>query len=904
MSSGNRFFYRPLILLALLWPCLLGAAPTVITQAASDVSDESATLNGTINVNSVGNWLVDFEFGTDASNLFRTRSSEPFSIQGGTVGNTTVALTGQLLTQPGTTYYYRVRARDLDNSLAATRGAVQSFTTSAPSTPPEIAALPHFSIPSVSHRDAFLRADVSPGSSPARLTVRYGTNRNQLNLSKVIEDPVSPSAVFDPQEVSITLNNLSPRTTYYFQWEASNSEGTGQSEIETFRTTLPPTVAALPATDVLPNSAVLNGSYDPNGGLNALVRFEYGESLEFGNSVSASSILSATGAATHNAAISQLEADTLYFYRVVSRSVSTQTIEESQPRSFRTPALNQLPRLNDAPLVIELNAADATLELANFHTGASETTITLEYGTTPAFGSASVYPFTLAEERTVGRIEFDLVDLPQNTLFYYRFTASNAAGEVFSQVRTFETPEAPEIITGDPVSISGLVISVNGVLRNNGGSYSPTIEWGTTPELGNESRLAAVDALGDQTVLARFPVDPSTTYFYRFSIFDGFNTYYGETKSVTSTPPITLPDVGDPVLDTRRFGVVQASFRPHVSAESAVITSNGFLFPGGSDASFVVEYGTTNALGMMSTEPFLLPRGQLSFAHFTLYDLDAETTYFWRLKGTNSVGTVHSSIKSFTTLKAPLVNTDPAISVTKTSATLVGNISPDFWQYDLEFVYGVDPENLNMADDETSPDSVQSVFDFHIDTSNRRVTLPVSGLLPATTYYYRLKAGATSIFPQPTYLGELMSFTTRGLLEQWRLEHYGTEANSGDAADLASSDALGISNIVKYALGLAPQDPLPEMVTMDVDEAASRLRLTFNRDPRKTEITYLVEASNSLEGAWEIIATSTGGGSAEGVADIVESPESESRMSVEVTDSRGTNIERRRFIRLRIERVE
>jgi len=48
------------------------------------------------------------------------------------------------------------------------------------------------------------------------------------------------------------------------------------------------------------------------------------------------------------------------------------------------------------------------------------------------------------------------------------------------------------------------------------------------------------------------------------------------------------------------------------------------------------------------------------------------------------------------------------------------------------------------------------------------------------------------------------SFTTWTALQAWRQQWFGTTDNSGSAADTYVSSGDGLSNLMKYALGLNP----------------------------------------------------------------------------------------------------
>ncbi len=93
-------------------------------------------------------------------------------------------------------------------------------------------------------------------------------------------------------------------------------------------------------------------------------------------------------------------------------------------------------------------------------------------------------------------------------------------------------------------------------------------------------------------------------------------------------------------------------------------------------------------------------------------------------------------------------------------------------------------------------------------------------------------------------------------LEAWRQTHFGTTANSGQAADAADPDGDGLANLLEYAFGENPMvaNDGPSVVTTT---PGGVLALTFVHidDPA---LSYVVEASNDLAGPWSPAQTYTG----------------------------------------------
>jgi hypothetical protein len=91
--------------------------------------------------------------------------------------------------------------------------------------------------------------------------------------------------------------------------------------------------------------------------------------------------------------------------------------------------------------------------------------------------------------------------------------------------------------------------------------------------------------------------------------------------------------------------------------------------------------------------------------------------------------------------------------------------------------------------------------------------------------------------------------------ENWREQNFttaqlGNWATSGDAGDPADD---GVSNLMKYALGLNPNEPAVSGLPAPGQAAVNGktyLTLTFTEQAALTDITYTVEVSSDLQN-WE-----------------------------------------------------
>ncbi|MEN9841090.1 MAG: hypothetical protein RL376_890, partial [Verrucomicrobiota bacterium] len=94
-------------------------------------------------------------------------------------------------------------------------------------------------------------------------------------------------------------------------------------------------------------------------------------------------------------------------------------------------------------------------------------------------------------------------------------------------------------------------------------------------------------------------------------------------------------------------------------------------------------------------------------------------------------------------------------------------------------------------------------------------------------------------------------------LDSWRLATFGTDANTGPAADLADPDTDGLPNLLEYAFGTSPgsaaSSAAPAVSLLPAP--TSKLQLSFLR--ARSDLTYTVETSSDLLN-WSAIATNPG----------------------------------------------
>ena len=159
-------------------------------------------------------------------------------------------------------------------------------------------------------------------------------------------------------------------------------------------------------------------------------------------------------------------------------------------------------------------------------------------------------------------------------------------------------------------------------------------------------------------------------------------------------------------------------------------TVAGTVNPNGEATTWHVEYGKSTTYGSKSATSNAGSGTTNIDVTATIANLEAGTTYHYRLVASNGTGTSRGADGIVTTSATPSVVTSPAGSVTTTSANLMGTVNPNGRPTTWSFEYGTS----------TSYGTKTPVQNAGAGTSTLNVSAPVSGLQAGRSYHYRLVA--------------------------------------------------------------------------------------------------------------------------------------------------------------------
>jgi hypothetical protein len=164
------------------------------------------------------------------------------------------------------------------------------------------------------------------------------------------------------------------------------------------------------------------------------------------------------------------------------------------------------------------------------------------------------------------------------------------------------------------------------------------------------------------------------------------------------------------------------------------VTLHGTLNPEGTATTWQFLYGTSKLYG--STVPASSQdagEGTSEVAvNAELTGLQPGTTYYYRLKTTNADGSQYGGERTFTTPSVPAAEHESVTGVEQEAVTLLGHVNPHGIATNYRFEYGPTEAYGSRA---PTPDALAGYA-----SGDVIVRQDVTGLLPNSTYHYRLVA--------------------------------------------------------------------------------------------------------------------------------------------------------------------
>ncbi len=565
---------------------------------------------------------------------------------------------------------------------------------------------------------------------------------------------------------STTIGDLEEGTTYYVRAYASNSVGTGYSEIKNFKTLEPAGFGFVPAGGQV--SVTLSGSGESlmvkalsmvsslgSGGItqhgHVFSNTLQGDELKIGKTNTFATQLGVkTETGEFFSLLENLHTFTVYYVRPYI--ISPAGIVYGRGIDFMTPAGppsltigNSNATLNSIAVsgaIVSVGDANATVNSYGHIWSTTSGNLTMALSTKSTYGPTN---FT-------GAFGSLFSGFTKNTTYYLRSYAENGLGTGYSPIKSVKTlnDEANILSLGIRVSVPNgndftqLRSVADGTISGTT-IFFTDLPWGTTQATVNEATFSdqATGVVGVNTLTGGTALNVGTNTATITASAGNTKEYTLSLVNELPVPP-TLSTLSsesiNPISETLRAQITDFGISP--------ISGYGFIYSTSSGTSLTLTgSGTQIAVGTsIETQNFTK----------TLTNLVGATTYYYVAYAFNAGGVSYSTIRTFTTPDyiLPTVTTLSATGVSVITAMIRGQIT-DAGNTPLSgygFIYKASSgESLSLT---LTGDGTQIVLGERIGTEvfSRSFT----ELTGATTFYfvaYATNAGGT------TY-GTQLNFTT------------------------------------------------------------------------------------------------------------------------------------------------
>ena len=509
-------------------------APTVTTLAATGVTHNSATLNGTITLGNETITAQGFKYKTTAASTWTTVSAS-----GATITSTLNSLAAE------TAYEFKAFATTASGTV---EGSVMTFTTTAAPVilPPTVTTL---AATSVTHNSATLNGTIAAGDETI-------TAQGFMYKATAATDWTSVSA--SGTTLVATVNTLAAETEYQFKAFATTASGTVEGAVMTFTTTatpviVPPTVTTLAATSVTHNSATLNGTIAAGDETITAQGFMYKATA-----AADWTTVAATGT-TITSTLNSLSAETEYQFKAFATTASGTV--EGAAMTFTTLATPIV-----APSVATLPATGVTHEVATLNG-------TVTTGSEAITAQGFMYKATTAADWTIVAATGETMSatingLTAETAYEYKAFATTASGTVEGAVVNFTTIAAPAtqptVVTLEATEITHEEATLNGTIA--AGTEAITAQ-GFMYKAITAADWTTVAAEGTAITATISGLTPETQYEYKAFATTASGTVEGNVVLFT-----TLANSG---LNSAEGAVATMTVYPNPASERAIVAVSG-----------------------------------------------------------------------------------------------------------------------------------------------------------------------------------------------------------------------------------------------------------------------------------------------------------------------------------------
>jgi NHL repeat len=519
--------------------------PDTTTNEATGVTSTAATLRGTVDPAGGGKvtechfqYVTEEAFDQTGYSNLQSGGNVPCSPPTPYIAETEAPVSAEVTNLPAQiAYRYRIVAA---NASGENQGEDQTFETLpavsiSTSTPSPLQAT-----------TATLHGKVNPAGNGDITACHFeylseeafnGNGGNYSNAQTATCSPPTPYA--GEAEVFAEIVGLSPATAYHLRLVATDSAGTTTGSDQSF-TTLP-AVASLstdPATNIVPGSATLNGSYQGEEGNDTHYYFEYGTTTSYGQITATPPGVdhgSNGGNQEVGTEINLLFPYTLYHYRIVATDDFGTTYGLDQSFYSEPPNLPSVDSTTSSGVTPE----GASLE-AEVNPAFGPTVVRFEYGTNGSYGFKTPLSESIGNDGSDHAISSAITGLQPATTYHYRALAVNFRGLVMGPDRTLNTTDSPAISATAASAISQTAATLSAQVKPGFSSATYHFEYGTGASYGQNTPNGPPTGPDDAVHLASTSLAslaPATTYHYRIVATNEIGTSDGPDQIFTTASP-------------------------------------------------------------------------------------------------------------------------------------------------------------------------------------------------------------------------------------------------------------------------------------------------------------------------------------------------------------------------------
>lgn len=609
------------------------AYPFVTTHPLYDNTPTTATLKGDYWPNNLQIDSAYFEYGTTTS--YGSKASPIQECKTHPSGVSCDAYSQVTNLTPQQTYHFRLVVKYLskiNNQWQLQPGEDKTFLTHMPPTATTSEAT------DVTSNSAVFHGTANPNGNSTDAYFEY-SEECYWNCPAPQAAGQNVGSGTSPAALNIKVTGLKPGKRYYYRLRASSDGGKSYGDQKMLFTPSKPIVTTTSATKIGTHEATLEGTVNPSG-LDTMYYFEYGKTASYG--IKKSQVYAGKGIDVKSVSLPLPNSFTpgkLYHYRIAASN--TLGFSYGEDKTFTTEKLV-------SPTATTGSATDITISTATLNGVVNphndQTLWHFEYQKPGAEWKKTVDVGASVENDW--NITAQIWSLDPDTTYSYKLIATNGAGTVTGEEKTFKTAAlaVATVATGGAKNVTKSSATVTGTINPNDTPTSYWFWYGTSTQYsyhtpgqigltGKNDIPVSADLIG---------LAPNTIYYYRLSANNVKGAVQGEDKTFTTTEVFQAP---------------VATTSPARDIKTSSATIGGTVNPNGAATTYYFQYGSTPAYGnTVPATPQSAGSGTSPVPVSTsLSGLKANTTYYYRLVAVNGDGTSNGANMTFKTTSSTLM---------------------------------------------------------------------------------------------------------------------------------------------------------------------------------------------------------------------------------------------------------